>query len=569
MTDVRRRGVLTVPLALVLFLALAVLVKLQVWSSPLHQIQGSQDAEQTIWFLTWTPFAIGQHHNPLITTYLNSPNGVNLLWNTAMPALGVLLWPITTVWNAVLTYNVVTTAAMAVSGFFAFLAIRRYVHGDVAAAIGGLVFGFSPGMIAQDSAHANVVASAVTIPLAFILLDELLIRQRMRAWLLGVLIAALGVFQFFIFTEFFATEVIVAIVVGCLLALVFRSQVRQRLPYTMRAVGVAVLVALVVLAYPLYLLLAGPGRVHGSVHDPNGFSTDLLNPFVPTGVQALAPAAATAISINFSGNGSEANGYLGIPLLVLMIVMFVRFRHVAVVRVATFAAAAVTVLSFGPNLHIGGHQLAVPLPWWIPGHVPLLRSIIPARLMYFTYLACALVLAYALHRLWLARHNLVLTAGMAGVVLAPLFPALPLTGLATVTVPAFFTSASMNQLPSGTPVLAVPWPSVSAMDGMNWQAASNMHFRLLGGYFIGPASPNQKALRGIAESFSGPAPPAEPGAMQRSEFVAELHSNNVGAIIVGPNPQQAAAVAFFTDLLGAPPREFDGVDVWMVSGPTQ
>jgi hypothetical protein len=43
----------------------------------------------------------------------------------------------------------------------------------------------------------------------------------------------------------------------------------------------------------------------------------------------------------------------------------------------------------------------------------------------------------------------------------------------------------------------------------------------------------------------------------------------VGAIIVGPNPQQAAAVAFFTDLLGAPPREFDGVDVWMVSGPTQ
>jgi hypothetical protein len=565
---VRRRGVLTVPLALVLFVAVAVLVKLPVWTSPLHQIQGSQDAQQTIWFLTWTPFAIGQHHNPLISTYLNHPNGVNLMWNTAMPALGVLLWPFTVVGNAVLTYNVVTTAALAVSAFFGFLAIRRYVHGDVAAAIGGLVFGFSPGMIAQDPAHANVVASAITIPLAFMLLDELLVRQRMRAWVLGVLIAALGILQFFIFTEFFATEVIIAVVVGGLLALLFRAHVRERLPYTMRALTVAAGVALVVLAYPLYLLLAGPDRVHGSVHDPNGFSTDLLNPFVPTGVQALAPAAATAISINFSGNGSEANGYLGIPLLLLLIVMFVRFRHVAVVRVATLVAVAVTVLSLGPNLHIGGHQLPVPLPWWVPGHVPLLRSIIPARLMYFTYLACALVLAYALHRLWSARRNVGLTAGLAGVVLAPLVPALPLTGLATVTAPAFFTSAAVKQLPSGTPVLAVPWPSVSAMDGMNWQAASNMRFRLLGGYFIGPASPNQEVLRRIAQSFSGPAPPPDPGAIQMSEFVKELHDNNVGAIVVGSNPQQAAAVAFFTSLLGTPPRESEGVDVWLISGST-
>jgi hypothetical protein len=565
---VRRRGVLTVPLALVLFVAVAVLVKLPVWTAPLQQIQGSQDAQQTIWFLTWTPFAIGQHHNPLISTYLNYPNGVNLMWNTAMPALGVLLWPFTALGNAVLTYNVVTTAALAVSAFFAFLAIRRYVHGDVAAAIGGLVFGFSPGMIAQDPAHANVVASAITIPLAFILLDELLIRQRMRAWLLGVLIAALGILQFFIFTEFFATEVIIAVVVGGLLALLFREQVPQRLPYTMRALTVAAGVALVVLAYPLYLLLAGPDRVHGSVHDPNGFSTDLLNPFVPTGVQALAPAAATAISINFSGNGSEANGYLGIPLLLLLIVMFVRFRKVAVVRVATLVAVAVTVLSLGPNLHIGGHQLPVPLPWWVPGHVPLLRSIIPARLMYFTYLACALVLAYALHRLWSARRNVGLTAGVAGVVLAPLFPALPLTGLATVTAPAFFTSAAVKQLPSGTPVLAVPWPSVSAMDGMNWQAASDMRFRLLGGYFIGPASTNQDVLRRIAQSFSGPAPPPDPGGIQMSEFVKELHDNNVGAIVVGSNPQQAAAVAFFTSLLGTPPRESEGVDVWLISGST-
>ena len=51
--------------------------------------------------------------------------------------------------------------------------------------------------------------------------------------------------------------------------------------------------------------------------------TDLLNLVVPTDVQQLAPAAALGISSRFTGNGSEQDGYLGIPLILVLLAMWV------------------------------------------------------------------------------------------------------------------------------------------------------------------------------------------------------------------------------------------------------
>src|SRR5207302_7025903 len=112
-------------------------------------------AEQKIWFLSWPPFAITHHHNPLLSTYLNYPDGFNLLWNTAMPAAGVLLWPVTALWSAVATYNVITTVAIPLAAFLAFLAIRRHVDNRAACAVGALLYGFSPAMMAQEFGHAT------------------------------------------------------------------------------------------------------------------------------------------------------------------------------------------------------------------------------------------------------------------------------------------------------------------------------------------------------------------------------------------------------------------------------
>lgn len=548
---------------LIAFTALAVVVKLPVWLSPADHFGGTADAVQTMWFLTWVPAALTMHHNPLITTFLNYPAGINLMWNTAMPDVGILLWPVTALFGATVTFNVITTAALALSAFFAFLVIRRYVPNAFAASAGGLLYGFSPALIPQDFSHANVAASAVTIPLALLLLDELIVRQRMRWWVLGLLIAALGVFQFFLFEEVFVTEVGAGALVTLVLFVMHRAQAPARRPYATKAFGLAATVTVVCLAAPLLVQLVGPGVPHHSINDPNAFSTDLLNPVVPTTAQLIAPAAATAISTNFSGNGSEADAYIGVPLLLLLVVVAWRHRQVALVRAAAIVAVIATVCSLGPNLHIGGRQLPIPLPWWLPGHVPYLRSIIPARLMLYAFLAIAILLAYALNRLWAARRNPVVWLAVALAVLLPVAPKVPLF-TNTSSVPAFFASRTVNALPSGVAVLAVPWPDVGHTDAMGWQMASGMRFRLLGGHFIGPDAPEQDLLRSVARSFSGTQAPA-PSATLISAMRQQLHAFNVGAVVVGPLPQHAAAVTFFSATLGAPPSiEADGVDVWLI-----
>jgi hypothetical protein len=49
---------------------------------------------------------------------------------------------------------------------------------------------------------------------------------------------------------------------------------------------------------------------------------------------------------------------------------------------------------------------------------------------------------------------------------------------------------------------------------------------------------------------------------ERTAAVADLATDQVADVIVGPMPHRAEMVAFFTDLLGAPPVETGGVELW-------
>ncbi len=554
----------TLPAAFVFFTALAVVVKLDVWVSPLTRYSGSADAEQMMWFLSWPPFAVSHHANPLLSNYVNYPTGFNLLWNTTMPALGLLLWPITAIWGAIATYNVIMTAAMALSAFFAFIAIRRYVHNDLAAIAGGLLFGFSPAVIAQEYGHAQVAFSAITIPLAFLLVDELLVRQRLPTRLMGLLTAALGVFQFFVFQEFFATEIMAAVIFAAVLAFVYRPLIRERYRYVLRSVGIGAALTVLVLAYPVIAIqLGGPDRIHGVIHDPNLFSTDLLNPVMPSPFALIAPSWVTTISQRFSQNPTEADGYISIPLLVVSLFVVIRYWRVPVIQVAAIAAVIIGILSLGPHLQVAGHNTKIPLPWWPFSKLPLVGNILPSRMMYFVYLPIGVGLAFLLDRLWVARHNWFLPLIVAAAALVLLLPKLPFFD-ATLTTPSYFTTSAVDEIPSGAVVYAMPFPQPSAMDPMNWQFASRMRFRLLGGYVLGPLASGQDGLQQVANAFTGASPPPVITADQRAEFMRELKANQVGAVIVGPVPNQAAAIAFCTDAFGLQPHVTDGLAVWVL-----
>jgi hypothetical protein len=555
----RRLVVALLPFAV--YAVLAVLLNIDVWRSPLTRyVGGGTDSEQTMWFLAWTPFALAHHQDLFVSHYMGYPAGFNLLWNTAIPAAGVLLWPITAIWNTVLTYNLVMTGSSVLAAGFAYLAIRRHVEARIPAFLGGLLYGFSPYVIAQDAGHAHLVLSTITPPLALLLLDSLVIRQKMAPWLLAFLITALAVLQFFIAQEVFVTEIIVAGVVLCILAAVHPGEIRAAAPYALRVLVRALPLTAAVLAYPIFIQLLGPDRVMGPIHDTNVYVTDPLSLVVPTVVQQFAPHWATSISKHFSGNSSEWNSYVGIPLLALLLLVLVRWWRVPVVRVSGLTAIVVTLLSFGPFLHIRGRVTPIPLPWWIPAHLPVVDSILPNRLMLFFYLAAGVGLAFGLQRIWAARRGALAAFAVAVVTLVPLLPHMPLPSTA-ISTPAYFSSTAVDEIPDAAVVLTVPWSSLTNTTPMNWQRAAGMRFRILGGYFLGPSATSsalQHAIDAIEATGSQPALDAS----EREQFRGELQSNDVAAVIAGPSTHQSVMISFFTQLLGVPPETHGEVAIW-------
>lgn len=152
-----------VPVVVAVYVLCAVGLTLPAWSAAVPTYVGiGGDPQQQMWWLAWTPFAIGHLHNPLLSDYMNYPDGFNLMWQTWMPAAGVLLWPVTAIWGPLVSWNVLLTVSPALGGVFAFFAIRRFVPSAIPAAAGALVYGFSPYVIGQMLGHAHSVVSVIT-----------------------------------------------------------------------------------------------------------------------------------------------------------------------------------------------------------------------------------------------------------------------------------------------------------------------------------------------------------------------------------------------------------------------
>jgi hypothetical protein len=90
-----RRLWLAPTLTLVGFLALAILLFLPAWQAPFTQVIGDGgDAGIFSWYLRWPAFAFSHGLNPLVSNYLDYPEGINLMWNVSIPALAMLMTPV-------------------------------------------------------------------------------------------------------------------------------------------------------------------------------------------------------------------------------------------------------------------------------------------------------------------------------------------------------------------------------------------------------------------------------------------------------------------------------------------
>ena len=148
-----------VALAAPYYLLAALAVTLWLWRDPASRtVAGNPyDADQLAWFLRYDATAIAHGHLPaLITTAMNAPQGVSVMWNTFMLLPGALLTPVTLLFGPQTALTVFMTAGFAGSSLAMFAVLRRWEVSGPAAALGGAVYGFSPAVLHSAIGHYDL-----------------------------------------------------------------------------------------------------------------------------------------------------------------------------------------------------------------------------------------------------------------------------------------------------------------------------------------------------------------------------------------------------------------------------
>lgn len=176
------------------------------------------DIYLNIWFMRYAATAVAHFHLPaLITTAVNAPHGINMMWNTSMLLPGVLLTPVTLLWGPSASLAVLLVLGFAGSASTLYFVLRRWGVSIAAAAIGGAVYGFSPALLVSAEDHYHLQFAVLPPLIADAVLRLATGRGRFvrtGAWL-GLLVAA----QIFIAEELLVDTTLMIVILVAVLVL--------------------------------------------------------------------------------------------------------------------------------------------------------------------------------------------------------------------------------------------------------------------------------------------------------------------------------------------------------------
>ncbi len=514
-----RRG--WAPAVLLCYLAGAVAVTWQLWLDPAGRAQvivpsigSSPDIGLFAWFMRYAAAAVAHGHLPaLVTTAVNAPQGINLMWNTSFLLPGVALSPVTLLAGPLVSLTIMLTLGFAGSAAAMFLVLRRWGAGLGAAALCGAVYGFSPALRMSAVGHYHL-QFAVLPPLIIDALLRIITGRgsalRTGSWL-GLLMAA----QFLTGEELLVLTAVAAAVILAVLAGGQPRAVPARLKASVGGLAMAAGVTLVICGYPLWVQFHGPLASHGNPW--RGHFWNRPGDFVraPGGLLWHSQAAVRAVGLR--AMRPEYVAYLGWPVLVLLLVAAVWLWRDPRVRVMALTFAVLETFSLGARTVVlrGVSYPAPLLPWHWLSRLPLFGEVLPNRFSILADGAAAAVLAFAIQaalrkapegRRWWRPA----VAGVAVLAVAPLIP-LPLqAGAVSAAPPGWQAALSGLRLPPMARVLVIP---VNPAQTMLWQAQTGEPISIIGGYCIAPGRSGKAKLcpsvrKGMGAYLSSP--PAGP-----------------------------------------------------------
>lgn len=487
----RRRADVTVVL---LFVALAGWLTHGLWPDPAARVLALNPEDQALyeWFLAVDSRALLGDFD-LLTGRLNAPDGVNLMTNTTVIALGVLLAPVTLSFGAPVTFALLAMANLAGTAIAWYLLFTRVLRARrLAAALGAALCGFGPGMVSQTNSHLHMTAQWLVPVIVWLVVRMLRAADpagtadgpdRRRVVSSAVGLAAAVTAQVFVGEEVLFLCAVTLLVMAVTYAVADRNLARRALPGFAGGMMLAAGLALVVLAWPLWFQFAGPQGVSDGMFSPHYFSADLRSWWT---VSPLSIAGGDEAARLTTGP-AEYNSFLGLPLLLVAAACALWLGRRPLVVACVVGTLVTGALSLGPRVVVDGERTAVPGPYALLSGLPVVDGALPMRfaLAVLPLIATLLVLAVdrALRGTGRARR---LVPAAVGVALLPLLPT-PLPTAERPPLPEFVTGGHWRQcvepggvlvpVPLATP--KQPWP-------MRWATAADAAFGMPEGFFIGP-----------------------------------------------------------------------------------
>jgi hypothetical protein len=576
-------------LTIAFYLLGAFFVTGRLWIDPAGRWQPGdiQDVDQATWFIRYTATAVHHFQLPaLITTAMNAPHGVNLMWNTSLLLPGVIVAPVTLLFGPQVSLTLLLVLGFAGSATAMFYVLRWWGASNIAAVLGGALYGFSPALVNSGIGHYSLVL-AMVLPL---LLDRLLriVTGRGRPVRNGIWLGVLTAAQLFISEEALVDAAIAAVIILVLLAVGRPRAVRERLVPALAGMGTAAVVALVLCARGLWVQFHGvpvKGATATVIIQYNGRLTNLGTlPYafiVPARSVFLHSSGTAYTAAHYPQPTPEYLAYLGVPLIILLVLAVIRFWRDLRIRVAGLTCLALEWLGLGAKPILGGTvQLpAFLLPWQHVQHLPLLGGMVPDRLCILADAAAAVVLAFALDRArttalpfagW--RDGAMIATGVAVLALLPLVPS-PYKAASVRAVPAGWAATfSALHLRSDARVLLAPYPYAGTSQMLRWQATTGQPGTMIGGDFIAPGVPGRRSRAGRSglnalgayldllyrHPNSTAAKTHRPSAAQ---IQADLAATKPAAVVAATTPQSKMG-AFLIQVFGHPTTQIGHVLGW-------
>jgi hypothetical protein len=579
-------------LAAAYYLLGAFALTMWLWRDPASRIVAGNpyDADQFAWFFRYDATAVAHLRLPaLVTTGMNAPQGISLMWNTAMLLPGVLLAPLTLLAGPQASLTVLMTLGFAGSAVSMFAVARRWQASSTGAGLAGLVYGFSPALVQSSAGHYDL-QFAVLLPL---IIDAALRLVAGRcgtggraAARCGIRLGLLAAAQLFISEELLLDVAVAAVILTTVLAVSRPGAVASRIRdiATGTAAGMAVTAAIA--GYPLWVQFFGPLRQQGSPFAPDFYKNDVAGFVLPPASMLLHTAGSAAFAARFQGGLPEYLGYLGWPMLAVLAVIAASFWRRLPVRATAVAFAVLSALSLGGTLLADGREHeGIVLPWHWLQNLPVAAAVIPDRFSIIADGAAAALLAFGLDAArsrWPLHRGLI--AAAAAIAILPLAPR-PLPAAGAAPVPAGWIAVfAALRLPAGADALVVPIPVRSYTAALRWQADTGVPSAMYGGYYMGPTWSGEPATDGnglsseaqylnqlwaqssgvsVAAVATLPANGLYPDAVQMR---AQLASWKPAALVAVTSPHSAFA-RYLAGLLGRPSVTRGEVLGWRLSWP--